>query len=87
MSNAGVPKITVEQIKNSKQVECDCGGVIFVEKMMFKKISPILSPTGNEEIYPMQVIVCDSCGKIPTQFNPHNLISEEYLAKKKSKLI
>ena len=76
-------RISMDQIKVSKQVECDCGGVMFSEKLMFKRISAILSPSGKEEIYPMQVIVCDSCGKVPTEFNPHDLIPKEYLATKK----
>ena len=76
-------RISMDQIKVSKQVECDCGGVMFSEKLMFKRISAILSPSGKEEIYPMQVIVCDSCGKVPTEFNPHDLIPKEYLASKK----
>jgi hypothetical protein len=80
-------KLTADKIRTAKQVECDCGGALFSEKIMFKKISAIISPTGKEELYPMQVIVCDSCGKIPSQFNPHNLISEEYLAKNKNKLV
>ena len=79
----GAMRISIDQIKSSKQVTCDCGGVMFSEKLMFKRISAILSPSGKEEVYPMQVIVCDSCGKVPTEFNPHDLIPKEYLATKK----
>ena len=80
-------KLTADKIRTSKQVECDCGGVMFTEKMMFKKISPIISPTGKEELYPMQVIVCDSCGKVPSEFNLYNFVPEMYVAKKKNKLV
>jgi len=80
------PQITIEQVKNSKQILCDCGGAMFSEKMMFKRISAILSTSGKEEVYPMNVIVCESCGEVPTEFNPYKLIPEEYLAKKKINL-
>ena len=81
---AGMPmKISMDQLKASKEVICDCGGAMFTEKLMFKKISAILSPTAKEEVYPMQVIVCDSCGKVPTEFNPYDLIPKKYLATKK----
>lgn len=80
-------KITEETVRNAKFTECDCGGVMFTEKMMFKKISALLSPTGKDEYFPMEVIVCDKCGKVPTIFNPGNFIPKEYLAEKITKII
>jgi hypothetical protein len=79
-------RLTMDQIKIAKPVLCDCGGAMFSEKLMFRRISPIVSPTGKEELYPMQVVVCDACSKVPTGFNPYDLISEEFLAKKKIEL-
>jgi len=73
-------RLTMDQIKISKQVTCDCGSAMFSEKLMFKRISSIISPSGREELYPMQVVVCESCGKVPTEFNPYGLIPEEFLA-------
>ena len=75
-------RMSIDQIKISKTVECDCGGVMFSEKLMFKRISSILSPSGKEELYPMQVVVCELCGKVPTEFNPYGLIPKEFLAQK-----
>ena len=79
----GGPQITLDQLKNSKQILCDCGGSMFSEKMMFKRISAILSASGKEEVYPMNVIVCETCGLVPNEFNPYDLVPKEYLAKKK----
>jgi len=53
-------------------VSCDCGSNIFEKKMMFKKCSAILSPTGREEFIPIEVIVCTKCNKIP-EFVAKNL--------------
>jgi hypothetical protein len=75
-------RLTIDQIKTAKPVLCDCGGAIFSEKLMFRRISPIISPTGKEETYPMNVVVCNKCGKVPSGFNPYDLVPKEFLAKK-----
>ena len=67
-------QLSEDTIKNSKFIECDCGGTMFTEKMMFKNISKILSPTGKDEIFPMNVIICERCKKVPSQFNPGDII-------------
>ena len=81
MAETRVP-LTAEIIKQSKTLTCDCGGILFHNGMIFKKISQFVSPTGKEELFPMEVIICDKCGKVPTEFNTHNIIPEELLAKK-----
>ena len=78
-----IMRIDIGMLKNSKFQKCDCGGVMFEEKIMFKKISALISPTGKEELYPLQVLVCDKCGKVPTELNPHDMVPKEFLATKK----
>jgi len=76
-------QISIKTIKDSNLFKCDCGkGISFTNKIIFKKISPIMSPTGKEELYPIPVMVCDSCGKIPSIFNEDGLIPDELIAKK-----
>jgi len=84
--NPGQVSIDPKIIKDAKLITCDCGWAIFEEKMMLKRISPIVSPTGNEEMFPMNVLVCASCGLVPTALNPGDMIPVEYLAKKKVQL-
>lgn len=74
------PQITEQMVRDAKTVECPCGGMVFAEKMMFKKISPIISPTGKEELFPLNLVVCEKCGKVPIEFNPHNIIPDELIA-------
>lgn len=76
------PTISAEAIKNAQQVKCDCGGIVFNEKLTFKKISKILSPTGKEEMVPMPIIVCDKCELVPSVFDPQNMIPKELKANK-----
>jgi len=75
-------KITHDMIKNFKTVECDCGGKVFHTGIVFKKVSALLSPTGREELYPIEVIICDKCGKVPSEFNNDGMLPDEIIAKK-----
>lgn len=67
------PQLTPEMVRNSQVVKCDCGNVTFSEKLTFRKISSILSPTGREEVIPLPVVMCDACGKVPAIFDPHGM--------------
>jgi hypothetical protein len=82
--NTAQIKVTPEMMKSFKTLTCDCGGQLFKTGMVFKKISQLISPTGKEELYPMEVIICQSCGKVPTEWNDNlnNMLPNEVLAKK-----
>ena len=52
-------------------VVCEkCGNQTFTLAFLFKKISAILSPNGQESMIPLQVYKCDSCGHINKEFLP-----------------
>lgn len=76
----GKPQITPDMLRNSKNVVCECGGMIFSEKLFFKKISAIISPSGKEEVAPMPIIVCERCGKVPSAFDTQNILPKEIRA-------
>jgi hypothetical protein len=78
----GKPQITPSMLRSSKNISCDCGGLLFAEKLFFKKISAILSPSGKEEVAPMPVIVCERCGKVPSTFDTQNILPDEIRADK-----
>jgi hypothetical protein len=75
-------QVTPDMIKSSKTVECDCGGMLFQEKVFFKMLSSLISPSGKAELVPMPVFVCTSCGKVPSIFDSQNILPEEVKAKK-----
>jgi len=79
--NPGQVRIDPKIIKDAKLVKCDCGGAIFEEKMMLKKISKFASPIGQDELFPMIVLICTKCGLVPTELNPGDMVPAEYLAK------
>ncbi|HPI81905.1 MAG TPA: hypothetical protein PK122_01615 [Candidatus Paceibacterota bacterium] len=74
-------KITPEIIKNSKTITCECGGVLFKEELFFKVLSPLISPSGQEQLLPMPVFVCTKCGKVPSVFDSQNVLPDEVKAK------
>lgn len=75
-------QITSDVIKQCKNLTCDCGGILFREGMMFKKISQFISPSGKEETLPITLIICEKCGKVPNEFNVNNILPKEILAEK-----
>ena len=78
---AGKPQITPDMLRNSKNVVCECGGMIFTEKLFFKTISAIISPSGKQEVAPMPIIVCENCGGVPSAFDQQNILPDEIKAK------
>lgn len=74
-------KITSDMMKGFKTVECDCGGKLFESGIIVKKIPGLLSPTGKEEVYPMEVLVCKKCGKVPSELNVNGILPNDVVAK------
>ena len=48
----------------------ECGGKIFRQASMFKRLSALVSPTGKQQIVPIPVFGCDDCGHINSEFLP-----------------
>ena len=56
-------------LKQADTVKCDdCGNYLFITAHVIKRLSPIISPTGQEAIVPVQVYSCGSCGRVPKIF-------------------
>jgi hypothetical protein len=49
--------------EDTKPVVCQCGGQVFQECFMIRRISAIISPTGKEEEFQIPVPVCIACGR------------------------
>ena len=60
-------------INDTETIVCDeCGNATFIECFFIRRISPIVSPTGQEAMVPIQVYSCGNCGKVPDKFMPSN---------------
>jgi hypothetical protein len=78
------PQIQIN-IADAPWITCDCGSHLFKSLIMIKKISQFESPTMREEQVPIDIVVCDGCGKIPNFLTTRiKDIPSELLAKKPS---
>ena len=63
------PDLSNVDLKHAKDIICEkCGSKGFKQSMMLKKLSPLVSPNGQEAIIPVMVFACDSCGHINKEF-------------------
>ena len=52
-------------IISSPNVICECGNKVFIEAVILKKVSPLVTGSPTESLYPIPVYQCSKCGKIP----------------------
>ena len=58
-------------INQATDIECaNCGNKFFHQVTFFKKLSALLSPTGQEAIIPIPTYACLECGNINDEFMP-----------------
>jgi len=56
-------------LKNATDVGCEkCENLYFIPVVMIKKISALLSPTGEELKVPIQAFQCTSCKHVEAPF-------------------
>ena len=70
MAKQKVPQSQVQvDLTKADTIKCDdCGNYLFITANVIKRISPILSPTGQEALVPVQVYSCGNCGTVPKMF-------------------
>ena len=52
-------------LSDADTMKCQkCGNSIFIQGYVIKRISTIVSPTGEEVIAPIQVFNCGNCGEM-----------------------
>lgn len=64
------PRLNIN-LTDAPYLECEeCGGKVFEEKMMIKKISKFMTGSDQDSIVPIQVIACSKCGHVNELFKP-----------------
>jgi len=59
-------------IKKTTAIVCDnaeCDSDMFMTAMKFRKVSKIMAGTKDDQIIPVQVFMCVSCGNINKEFD------------------
>jgi hypothetical protein len=56
-------------VKDAQDVKCtECDGEVFAPAFLIKRISALVSPTGQEVLAPIQIFQCSSCKHINKEF-------------------
>jgi DNA-directed RNA polymerase subunit RPC12/RpoP len=63
------PQANVQvDLREADTIKCDdCGNYLFITSFILKRVSAIVSPTGEEALVPVQVYSCGDCGKVPNK--------------------
>ena len=72
----GQPPQAQVDINDTEMVKCDdCGNASFIQAFFLRRISPLMSPSGQEAMVPIQVYSCGNCGKVPDKLMPDGNVS------------
>ena len=63
------PQANVQvDLREAETIKCDdCGNYLFITSHILKRLSAIVSPSGEEALVPVQVYSCGDCGKVPSK--------------------
>ena len=68
-NQGGVPTLDNIDLTHAKTLECEkCKCKAFKQSLLLKKLSPLLSPTGQGALIPVAVFACDNCGHVNKEF-------------------
>lgn len=56
-------------LKDAEDIKCDeCDCLYFKPAVMIKKLSALISPTGQDTMVPVQLFQCSKCGHVNQEF-------------------
>ena len=70
MINNQQPQMNIDFSQTTAEICEECGNDTFVQVYQMRKLSALLSPTGQETMIPIQVFACHKCGHINEGFQP-----------------
>ena len=68
--NRQQPGLNVDISQTTAEVCESCGNDTFVQVFKMRKLSALLSPTGQESMIPIQIFACAKCGHVNKGFQP-----------------
>ena len=70
MNNPQQPQMNVDMSQTTAEVCESCENETFIQVYQMRKLSALLSPTGEPAMIPIQVFACAKCGHINKGFLP-----------------
>ena len=73
------PKAQVKvDLAQTETMKCEyCDNYLFISSTIIKRLSAILSPTGEETLIPIDVYSCGNCGRVPKSMLAGSGVEEE----------
>ena len=60
------PQQVKVDLSQAETMKCEhCGNVVFIKVTVLKRLSALVSPTGQEAIVPIEIYSCGNCGRVP----------------------
>ncbi len=70
MMNNQPPQMNIDFNQTTAETCEECGNDTFVQVFKMRKLSALLSPTGQESMIPIQIFACAKCGYVNKGFQP-----------------
>ena len=65
-------------LRDTEPVKCEvCGGEVFEQGVMLRKVPAILTGNGKPGVIPVPVFMCSKCGHVNLEFIPEELQDEQ----------
>jgi DNA-directed RNA polymerase subunit RPC12/RpoP len=74
-----LPKAQVKvDLTQAETMKCEyCENYLFISSTIIKRLSAIVSPTGEETLIPIDVYSCGNCGRVPKSMLAGSGIEDE----------
>ena len=74
-----LPKTQVKvDLTQAETLKCEyCENYLFISSTIIKRLSAIVSPTGEETLIPIDVYSCGNCGRVPKSMLKGSGVEEE----------
>ena len=74
-----LPKAQVKvDLTQAETLKCEyCENYLFISSTIIKRLSAIVSPTGEETLIPIDVYSCGNCGRVPKSMLKGSGVEEE----------
>tara|TARA_R100000655_G_scaffold96476_1_gene138968 strand:+ start:150 stop:377 length:228 start_codon:yes stop_codon:yes gene_type:complete len=67
-------KINID-INQTTAITCDeCGNETFIAVTFLRKVSRLISPDGQDHLWPLESMACAKCGHVNKEYDPTNKI-------------
>ena len=80
------PQANVQvDLRKAETLKCEyCGNYLFIKSTVLKRLSALVSPTGEEGIIPIEIYSCGNCGQVPKDMLKGTGIGEDTIDVSKS---